>query len=56
MRIIEALPDWFEGCDVTMNPELILLRAEGEFVEADIEESMWDAGTHVTQPRRNLND
>lgn len=34
--------------DFSQNPELILMRAEGDEDEADIEESMWFAATHAT--------
>lgn len=55
--IFTSLPEWFEGeADVSMNPEILLMRAEQDEDECDVEESMWLSATHVTQPKRNLND
>ncbi len=50
-RVSYALTEFNEGFNCEDNPEIILMRRQGDAQECDVEESTWRAGTAVTQPK-----
>jgi hypothetical protein len=50
-RISYALTEFNEGFNCEDNPEIILMRRQGDEQECDVEISAWHAGTAVTQPK-----
>jgi hypothetical protein len=54
--IMNQLPAHDVSFDVSLNPELILMRMQGDDYECDVEESQWLSGTYATQPKQSSYD
>ena len=49
--IMRQMPEHDITCCMDTNPELILMRMQGDEAEAEIEESQWLSGTYATPPK-----
>lgn len=54
--IMQQLPEHDVSCDVSQNPELILMAAEGDEDACDSTTSLWLAGQAVTKPKHSNYD
>lgn len=52
-RIATSLPEYDVSFDLSTNPEIILMAAEGDDDECDVTESQWLAAQYVTKPKHS---